>query len=180
LRGPTWPDPEADKGSHRFSYALLPHAGLATSLCSESSVVDEAEAFNLRLRGVPVPSDAEPTSGATAVRGSIVDVAGAMVSSVKRADAGDELVVRIFEAAGAHGHARVKLGDAGTPPLTKAARTDVLERDLAAVELSADGAVELPLKPFELVTLKLRSDRLQARSGRSSPTEPPSITTNDE
>ena len=26
LRSPTWPDPEADRGHHHFSYALYPHA----------------------------------------------------------------------------------------------------------------------------------------------------------
>ena len=27
LRSPTWPDPEADRGHHEFSYTLYPHAG---------------------------------------------------------------------------------------------------------------------------------------------------------
>lgn len=27
LRSPSWPDPEADKGSHEFTYALYPHGG---------------------------------------------------------------------------------------------------------------------------------------------------------
>ena len=27
LRGPTWPDPEADQGLHTFCYAIYPHAG---------------------------------------------------------------------------------------------------------------------------------------------------------
>ena len=27
LRAPTWPDPVADRGHHRFTYRLLPHAG---------------------------------------------------------------------------------------------------------------------------------------------------------
>src|SRR5262249_13023074 len=27
LRAPTWPDPHADEGVHRFTYALYPHAG---------------------------------------------------------------------------------------------------------------------------------------------------------
>jgi hypothetical protein len=50
-------------------------------------------------------------------------------------------------------------------PLASAARTDVLERDLAPVELSTTGSLELPLQPFELVTLKLASG-----SGTSSGT----------
>ena len=27
LRSPTWPDPEADRGHHHFTYALYPHGG---------------------------------------------------------------------------------------------------------------------------------------------------------
>jgi alpha-mannosidase len=190
LRGPTWPDPDADKGSHRFSYALMPHGGLASSLGSPGSVVDEAEGFNLRLRPVPLaplpvpplpvpplpvpplpmpPVSVQVPTTAAAVaaagpggdgpslpaRASIVDVEGAMVSSIKRADDGDEVIVRLFEPAGSHGHARVRLGGAGLSSIAGAACTDALERDLRTVEVDVTGDVELDLRPFQLVTLKL-------------------------
>src|SRR4029077_898371 len=45
LRGPGYPDPDADRGHHRFAYALLPHAGDIRA----GRVVEEAEAFNLPL-----------------------------------------------------------------------------------------------------------------------------------
>ncbi|MGD0083107.1 MAG: glycoside hydrolase family 38 C-terminal domain-containing protein [Acidimicrobiales bacterium] len=179
LRGPTWPDPDADKGFHRFSYALLPHGGLAASLSAPGSVVDEAEAFNLGLRVVTIPPNRTHRAAATPATGgaedlgtlpalpalpalltlperaSIVDVTGAMVSSVKRADGGGELVVRVWEPAGAHGAMELRLGAGGLPPVSAASRTDALERDLAVVAVAPDGRVALPLKPFELVTLKL-------------------------
>jgi alpha-mannosidase len=157
LRGPTWPDPEADKGSHRFSYALLPHGGLASSLNGPASVVDEAEAFNLHLRGVFVTGASGATVAPLPAHSSVVDVAGAMVSSVKRSDAGEDLIVRIFEPAGSHGHAHLTFGEGGIGRLTAAARTDVLERHLDAVELSPDGGLDLTLHPFELITLSLTS-----------------------
>jgi alpha-mannosidase len=159
LRGPTWPDPDADKGSHRFSYALMPHGGLASALGSPGSVVDEAEGFNLRLRPVPVPATAAAeASGAGSSlppRASVVEVDGAMVSSIKRADDNDDVIVRLFEPAGSHGHARVRLGHGGLSPIAAAACTDALERELYAAEVGAAGDVELELRPFELVTLKL-------------------------
>lgn len=161
LRGPTWPDPDADKGHHRFSYAFLPHAGLASSFGGPGSIVEEAEAFNLGLRTVPVSS--APSTPELPARASIVDVSGAMVSSVKRADRGVELIVRIFEPAGSHGHMHLCLGESGIAPIEAVARTDALERDLAAVELSSTGAVELALQPFELVTLKLTPARTQSQ-----------------
>jgi len=161
LRGPPWPDPDADKGLHRFSYALLPHGGLAASLGSAGSVVDEAETFNLGLRAVPIPHVGGAAGGGSGgagplpERASLVDVTGAMVSSVKRADGGPEIVVRAWEPAGSHGALELQLGRGGLPPVTAASRTDVLERDLTTVEVGADGRISLPLKPFELVTLKL-------------------------
>ena len=43
LRGPGYPDPDADRGVDRFAYALLPHAG------DLAEVIREAEWFNLPL-----------------------------------------------------------------------------------------------------------------------------------
>ena len=45
LRAPGWPDPEADRGRHRFAYALLPHIGDLR----EAGVIADAEAFNLPI-----------------------------------------------------------------------------------------------------------------------------------
>jgi hypothetical protein len=71
------------------------------------------------------------------------------VEAVKRADRDDAIVVRVTEAWGARGRVRLSTGF----PFTAVTRTDVLERDRAAVA-HADGVVELDLRPFELVTLK--------------------------
>ncbi|HUJ64019.1 MAG TPA: glycoside hydrolase family 38 C-terminal domain-containing protein, partial [Acidimicrobiales bacterium] len=46
LRGPGYPDPEADQGLHHFAYALLPHPG---DLRADGRVVEEAEFFNLPI-----------------------------------------------------------------------------------------------------------------------------------
>lgn len=42
LRGPTEPDPNCDMGTHRFTWAIYPHAGTYT----ESDVAQVAYAFN--------------------------------------------------------------------------------------------------------------------------------------
>jgi alpha-mannosidase len=148
LRGPTWPDPDADRGRHRFSYGLLPHRGLATDA---STVVDEAEAFNTPLRVVHGrPSNLPPS-------GSVVDVDGAAVSVVKTADDGDGLVVRLYEARGAHGTASLRLGNTA---VEEAIRCDALERTAAGttpIEPATDGSIPLLLRPFELVSLRIRT-----------------------
>jgi alpha-mannosidase len=167
LRGPTWPDPTADAGFHRFSYALLPHAGLGSATASSrpgaTSVVEEAEALNMALRAVPIhPREpgAEPdTPGRRGLSpaASLVRAEGAMISSVKRADHGGDLVVRLFEPAGAHGRAEVSIGSgSGAGEIESAWRADLLERRLAEVPMDSPNRVAVRLRPFELVTLALR------------------------
>ncbi|HEV8065138.1 MAG TPA: glycoside hydrolase family 38 C-terminal domain-containing protein, partial [Acidimicrobiales bacterium] len=154
LRGPTWPDPEADLGEHHFSYALYPHEGLAVSLGTESSVVRLAEAFNLGLQAVPMPT--EPAAGGAQLEpaASLFEVKGAMVSAVKWADRGGGTVVRLWEAAGSHGQMSVRGGAGCGRAIASAERTDSLERPLEDLAVEA-GTVEVAVKPFELVTLKL-------------------------
>ncbi len=149
LRAPTWPDPLADRGQHRFAYALYPHAGKPTS----GGVIAEAHAFNSPLRVVPI----ERTSGGSVdvpARFSLLepDDDGVVISAIKAADDGDGTIVRLHEAFG--GRRRVGLRSPGT---TRADRVDLLEAPMkAAPPHIEDGEIDLELRPFELVTLRLR------------------------
>ncbi len=139
LRGPGWPDPEADAGGHRFSYAMLPHG----ERLGAGSVTREAECFNLPLRSL---RSARPVQGT----GSLVSVDGATLSAVKHADDGsDDLVVRLYEHLGAHTAAVLRL-----PGAKSALRADLLERPGEPVPVDGDRVV-LELRPFELVTLRV-------------------------
>ena len=136
LRAPGFPDPLADRGAHRFAYALYPHAG------DLRAVIADAEAFNLPLRAA---------AGSSSGRAVTVDRAGVSVEAVKMADRERAVVVRICEVRGARGPVTVTPGF----PVLDAARADLLERTTEALEL-VDNGVCLALRPFELVTLKFR------------------------
>lgn len=140
LRAPGYPDPVADQGKHHFAYALLPHQGDLR----EGRVVEEAELFNLPIvvRAGTAPAEGWVVS---------VDRPGVSVEAVKLADAGAAIVVRICEVWGSRGLARVSLN----APFTSVARCDLLERDLAPVDTDGS-AVEIELRPFELVTLRFQ------------------------
>jgi alpha-mannosidase len=140
LRAPGWPDPEADRGHHRFAYALLPHIGDLR----DAGVVAQAEAFNL-----PVDVRAGTSASGTIVA---VDRPNVSVEAVKKADRSDAIVVRLCEVWGARGPVRVTVG----APVTSASRTDLLERDIEELAVD-DGVVEIAMRPFELVTLKFRT-----------------------
>lgn len=149
LRGPGFPDPEADRGHHRFAYALLPHQG---DLRDGGRVVEEAEAFNLPL--VVVPDIPGQGSVGHVVQGDqvgcvvAVDRPGVSVEAVKWADRDDGVIVRLCEVWGARGQARITLN----LPFDRVVRTDLLERAVEEVPHDAS-AVTLFLRPFELVTL---------------------------
>ncbi|WP_394939550.1 alpha-mannosidase [Psychromicrobium sp. YIM B11713] len=139
LRAPRFPDPQTDQGVHRMEFALL--AG--------SDVLDAVRAgyqLNLPERRVSGAASVEPLVA--------LDNDAVVVSAVKLADdrSGD-LVVRLYEATG--GRARAKLSTAFG--FVEVLETDLLERPVAAKALAqTEGALELQLRPFQLVTLRFR------------------------
>jgi alpha-mannosidase len=152
LRAPRYPDPEADQGRHRMRYALVPGAG----------VLDAARA------GYQINLLARSTAGRSAVPPLVtLDGPGtALVEAVKLADdrSGD-VIVRLYEPLG--GRADVTLRPSF--PVDGVVETDLLEDDLAQADpdggipralLGSDsGTVRLALRPFQIVTLRLRRAR---------------------
>jgi alpha-mannosidase len=144
LRAPTAPDPLCDRGRHRFTYALLPHAGDLTQ------VIAAGYALGAPLE---VRSPAPGAAGRRPAEHSLIRVSdpGFVIETVKAADDGRGVIVRGYESLG--GRRRVRLSPG--VPCTAAVRTDLLERDGDDVGVDDDGAIELPVRPFELVTLRL-------------------------
>lgn len=138
LRAPRFPDPDTDHGVHRFRHALVAGAS-----------VGDAVRAGYRIN-LPVRSRA----GSEVAPLVAVDNDAVVVESVKLADdrSGD-VVVRLYESAGARATARLTAGF----PLAGAVSTDLLERRWAQSEEYpvVDDGVGLALRPFEIVTLRL-------------------------
>jgi alpha-mannosidase len=137
LRAPKSPDPEADMGRHEFAYALLPHGGG----WREGGVVAEGARFNAPLRWcrcTPAPSFAS------------VDDPNLVLDTVKRAESSEDIVLRLYEAHGARGVARVRLA----VPVERAHLANALEEDDDALDLDA-GAIVVPYRPYEVLTVKV-------------------------
>ncbi|MFF3941454.1 alpha-mannosidase [Streptomyces phaeofaciens] len=140
LRAPRFPDPETDQGVHRFRHALVPGATIGDT-------VREGWRINLPARTVHGARDVAPL-----VR---VDRDQVVVTAVKLADDGSgDVVVRFHEAHGGRTRATLTTGF----DLAGATVTDLLERPLAeAVAPRVEGdRITVRLRPFELVTLRLR------------------------
>ena len=138
LRAPTHPDPAADRGKHRFTYALMPHPGDFR----EAGVIAAAEDLNAPLRVVRGDSE----------RRSVIEVDApqVVVEAVKRAEDSDAVIVRLYEAWGGRCNATLRT----SLPVSKAHLCDLLERDRAELPVE-NGAVQLTLEPFKILTLKL-------------------------
>ncbi len=153
IRAPGWPDPTADRGRSRFSYALAPHAGDLRA----GRVVEQAECFNIPLRATAAAS--RDAGGETSLLPPVASAVscgpqGVGVSAVKQADTGDGLIVRFYEAYGGRGPVRLDARLAAGGTIVSAQRTDLLERWLEGDCDLADGVVDFELRPFELVTLR--------------------------
>jgi alpha-mannosidase len=139
LRSPEVPDPQADIGSHGFAYAVMPHAGG----WREAGVVAEAARFETPIRW----------ARGTAQPRSLFDLAdpNLVLDTVKRAEDSDALVLRMYEAHGARGEARLRLG----LPYTDAIACNLLE-DAAEPLAVADGAIVVPYRPHQIISLLVR------------------------
>ncbi|HVW90815.1 MAG TPA: glycosyl hydrolase-related protein, partial [Gaiellaceae bacterium] len=77
-----------------------------------------------------------------------VDTPSLVLDTIKRADAGDGIVLRLYEAYGGRGTARVRLRE----PFTRARLGNALEEPFADVE--TDGwELVLPFRPHQVLTV---------------------------
>jgi alpha-mannosidase len=141
LRSPKSPDPEADMGRHEFAYALLPHAGG----WREAGVVAEAARFNQPLRWGPRVSETQSRSYAS------VDDPNLVLDTIKRAEDSDALVLRLYEAHGGRGTARLRLG----LPFASARVANALEDEGEPLDVEGD-AILVPYRPHQIVTVLAR------------------------
>jgi alpha-mannosidase len=140
VRAPQSPDPEADQGRHRMTYALVPGATIADA-------VEAGYALNLPLRVVAGGAETPPEP----LVGLVGDAA--RVEAVKLADDGSgDVIVRVYESLG--GRAATYLR--ASFPVAAAQVNDLLERPLdEPITLEHDGSVPIRLRPFQVLTVRL-------------------------
>ncbi len=144
LRGPSLPDPQADLGSHTFTYSLLPHSG------NWERTIPAAYALNdpvVVARGTGRAVD--PASAA--LEGMVrPDRPNIVIETIKQAEDGRGVIVRFYEACRQRGPLTLTTAF----PLAEAWQTDLLEEDQARLEVDANH-VALTVRPYQIVTLRL-------------------------
>ena len=139
LRSPIDPDPHADEGEHRFTYALLPHQG-----DWRTGSVHEGYELNAPLLATAAKATASDQPAAAALVET--DRPNVIVETVKQAEDSDALVVRLYEAHGARGPMKVQFGI----PVSKVVECNLMEDPETEIPVDSDNSIALQIKPFEV------------------------------
>ena len=144
LRCSTYPDPEADQGEISFTYSLLPHEGTL----GESDVAKQAYYLNYPMSAIA--ASGEENKLPTAFSAVTLDKENIVCETVKQTERGEDTVIRLYENANKRTSVRLTTDI----PFKRAYLCDLMERDIRELEVN-EGAIELTLGGFEIVTVKL-------------------------
>jgi alpha-mannosidase len=145
LRSPTWPDPDADRGRQRFTYAIYPHTGS----WKQALTVHRGYELNTALTATQV----FPHTGTLPAEHSFASVENANITltAVKKAEDANALVFRMVEWAGNASEAKLRV-----PPGALYAVASNLMEKIEGPHLSLSGdTVTFPIKPYEILTVQV-------------------------
>jgi len=143
IKSATSPDPEADQGEHRFTYSLLPHQGTW-----RRDTVRHAAELNVPLIACATPGGGSLPGKWSFVRASADNL---VIDTVKQAEDGAGMIVRLYEAHGQRGNGRLYFGH----DLGEAWECNLLEEPERAVD-TAGPSLGLDYRPYEIRTFRVR------------------------
>ncbi len=143
LKSATSPDPNADQGEHLMTYSLLPHIG-----DWRRKVVQDAYDLNdpVILRSVSGGSEGVFTQTPLVS----VDAWYVIIETIKRAEDGNGLIVRLYEDKRRRGPFVLRAGF----DVARAAICNLLEEDETPLEMPGNAA-QLNIAPYQIMTIRL-------------------------
>lgn len=139
LRSPLYPDPQADVGSHEFTYTLLAHPGMAF----DSSGVRE-KAYALSSAILAISEEAERRNKPQDLEVSL-EGRNAYIGAIKKAEKSDKTVIRIINMLDEENTVRLLSG--------KKYKECTLTEDVLEKGRTIKGGEEISLKCQEILTL---------------------------
>lgn len=146
LKSATYPNPDADRCHHEFTYSLVPHSGDYR----EAGVVQLAYDLNQPMTAKSIAAQ----QGDLPAQYSMisVDTPNVILETVKKAEDSEDLVLRMYDAYGQSTQAAVTLGF--TP--RRVVLCDLMENEIQEISFDAN-TFTLPVKAFEIVTVKVQA-----------------------
>jgi alpha-mannosidase len=145
LRSPIWPDPDADRGHHHFTYALYPHGGD----WKQALTVRHGYEYNYQLQAMQVQAH----SGSLPAQFAYVTVKpeNVVLTALKKAEDSNALIFRVYEWAGKSGDVEIHVPKGATG----ATETNLMENpEGSALNLAGD-TVTATIHPYEILTLRV-------------------------
>jgi alpha-mannosidase len=136
------PDPNADIGNHSFSYSLYPHKGN----WQIGNTVKMAYQFNYDLL-TRLKSGKQKVDMADEFSFAQVDKDNVIIETVKKAEQGNAIVIRVYEIHNSRGQVELKF----SYPIRNAKECNLIEQEPKAIEFS-DKQVRFQIKPYEIKT----------------------------
>jgi alpha-mannosidase len=139
IKSPVFPWPEADRGEHRFRYALLVHDG------DLQAVHNAATAFNIPLQLLAGAAESQPNLLPVAA----LDSDQVAIETVKTGQSGSGTILRLWETQGRAATVTLSL-----PRTGRISETDLHEAEVAVLA-QEDSRVTLSFRPFQIRTLAI-------------------------
>jgi alpha-mannosidase len=135
------------EGSHSFRMALYPHSG------GWRARYRDGIAFNFPLLAF-VASGKENEGKSLPAPGEFLrlEPGNLIMTALKKSEDDNSLALRFYEAEGRFTRARVQLAQ----PISVAWQTNLIEDEPKPVPVTSQGVLELNIKPWEIVTLRLQ------------------------
>lgn len=146
LKSGTMPHPTTDQEEHNFTYSLHPHQ----HDWQAAKTVEFAEMLNVPCETHLLPAGQTGVLPATFSL-LAVDKSNILIEVIKKAEADDSIIVRMYENNNKQTRTKLRAGYA----VQAAFETDMLEYN--ETELTVHGSeIELVFKPFEIKTIRLQ------------------------
>ncbi len=146
LKGAMFPDTEADLGEHSFTYSLLPHTG-----DWRNGTAPAAYSLNNPLIVHPVQGRAQGASDADRQSLVHVDAPQIIIETVKQAEDGEGLILRLYE----HERTRQSFDVHAGIPIAEAWRCNLLEENEESLD-ATEGKAALRAQPYQIMTIRLK------------------------
>jgi alpha-mannosidase len=144
LRSPTYPDPTADLGEHQFAYSLLPHGDdwKTNTIIEAYSLNDPLIAFR--------PQQTMENQHSLFDSFVRVDQPNVIIETIKGAEDGRGLIVRLFESQRKRSRCVLSTGF----QLAEAWKVNILEENQELLDTSED-YIQFDIKPYQILSFRL-------------------------
>ena len=144
LKSATYPNEEADRTHHSFTYSLYPHKGILNNC----ETLKHAYLLNQKMESVSV----EKQSGVLPEEYSFVHSGGgdAIVDTIKKAEDSNAIILRMYEPYNKRETVEFVLGF----NVKRAYICDLMENNEREIEVN-DNKIRIDFKNYEIVTVKI-------------------------